>query len=308
MKIAVIGTGGVGGYYGGLLAHNGEDVTFLARGTHAAAIRAHGLQIQSIHGDITVSPAKVTDDPGKIGHVDLVLFCVKAYDTDQLAQAILPLVGSETTVLSLQNGVDAAERLGSVVGPARILGGATWVSASVTSPGVIRQVSTFRRIVIGELDGRITPRLLAIHAAVEKTGVTIETTDNIRKILWTKFVFISAVSGMGSLTRLAIGEYSSVPETRQLITQLMREVKAVAQSEGVALDGDVVEKTLAFIDNVAPQMKASMQLDIAAGRRSEIESMIGVIGQKGRAAGIPTPAADMIYAALLPVDLKARSG
>ncbi len=309
MKIAVMGTGGTGGYYGGLLSRQGEEVSFIARGAHLEAIRRNGLTIKSIHGDFIANPAGVTDDPAQIGPVDLVLFCVKTYDTDEAARAIKPIVRKEpadTVVLSLQNGVDAIERIGKVVGAEHMLAGATWISSAVEAPGVIKQVSDFRRVVLGELDGRITPRLQALTDAFQKTGITIEQSSDILKILWSKFVFISAASSFGSLTRLPMAKYRSVPETRALIISLMKEVEALARSQGVPLDADVVEKSLAFMDNAAPHIKASMQLDVETGHRSEIESMVSVIGRKGRELGIETPVADMLYALLLPVDLNAR--
>jgi 2-dehydropantoate 2-reductase len=287
MKIAIIGTGGVGGYYGGLLAHQGEEVTFLARGAHLDAIRRHGLQIKSIHGDFTIAPARVTDQLAQIGPVDLVLLCVKTYDSEPLAQEIAPLLGSGTRVLSLQNGVDAAERIGRFVGMEHMLAGATWIVVCAEAPGVIRQVSEFRRVVLGELDGSLTPRLQAVYAALQKTGITVEMTEDIAKVLWTKFIFISAASSLGSLTRLALGEYRAVPETRSLLVQLMREVEAVARAQGVALEPDVVEKALDFIDHAAPTIKTSMQNDVAAGRRTEIEAMIGVIGRKAALPACP---------------------
>ncbi len=306
MRVAIFGTGGVGGYYGGLLAKQGHDAAFVARGAHLQAIQKNGLQIKSIFGDFTVSPAKATDDPAQIGPVDLVLFCIKTYDTDTAAKKIMPIVTKETTVLSLQNGIDAVERIGKVVGVEHVIGGATWISSAIEAPGVVKQVSQFRRVVLGELDGHVTPRLQSIFEALKETGVTVEISENIQKILWTKFVFISAASSLGSLTRLEMGDYRGVPETRAMITRLMREVEAVARKQGVDLDANVVEKSLEFIDNNAPHIKASMQLDVDAGRQFELESMVGVIGRKGRELGIPTPTADMIYAALLPVNLKAQ--
>lgn len=306
MKIVVMGTGGVGGYYGGLLARLGHEVTFIARGVHLEAIRTNGLQVKSVHGDFAIAPAKATDNPAEIGPVDLVLFCVKTPDTEQAAQVIQPIVGQDTTVMSLQNGIDAAERIGAIIGMEHMLGAATWISSVVESPGVIRQVSQFRRIVLGELDGPITPRVETIVQALGSTGATVEASDNILKVLWTKFVFIAAISGVGSLTRLPVGEYRSIPETRTLLSGLMREVEAVARTSGIGLDADVVEKSLAFVDNAAPQIKPSMQLDVEAGRRSELESMNGVIGHMGGELGIPTPIANMAYAALLPGDLKGR--
>ncbi len=305
MKIAVIGTGGVGGYYGGLLAQQGHQVTFVARGAHLEAIRRDGLQVKSILGDFTIAPAQATDRPAEIGTVDLALFCVKTYSTDEAARSIQPIIGPQTAVLSLQNGVDAVERVGAILGMEHILGGATWLSSAIESPGVVKQVSQFRRIVFGELDGRITPRAQAILEAFQPTGITVELSQEIQKILWTKFVFIAAASGFGGLTRLPMGEYRAVPETRALIIRLMKEVEAVGNANGANLDADVVEKSLAFIDASAPHIRASMQLDVAAGRQFELEAMIGVISRKGREAGIPTPTADAIYAFLLPINVRA---
>lgn len=307
MKIVVMGTGGVGGYYGALLAKQGHDVTFIARGAHLDAIRKNGLQIKSIHGDFTISPAQAMDNPAQIGAVDLILFCVKAYDTDEAVQKLKPIVTKETIVLSLQNGVEAVERIGNVIGVEQVIGGATWISSAIEAPGIVRQISQFRRIVFGELDGRVTPRLQPVFEAFKETGIMVETTDNILKILWAKFVFISAASSFGALTRLPMGAYRSVAETRKMLISLMKEVEAVARKLGMNLDADVVEKSLEFIDNAAPHIKASMQLDVESGRQFELEAMVGVIGRKGRELNVPTPTADMIYAALLPVNIRAQT-
>ncbi|MCJ7703282.1 MAG: 2-dehydropantoate 2-reductase [Anaerolineales bacterium] len=306
MKIAVMGSGGVGGYYGGLLARQGHDVTFIARGSHLKAIQENGLQVKSVHGDFHLVPAKATDSPTEIGPVDLVLFCTKTHATDEAAQQIKPIVGTKTTVMSLQNGIEAAEQIGAVIGMGHIIGATTWISSSVEALGVIKQVSQFRRVVLGEMDGQATPRVQLIYETLRETGITAELSENILKILWTKFVFIAAISSLGSLTRLPIGEYRAVSETRNMMISLMEEIVSVALAQKVNLDQDIVQKSLDFIDNAAPQIKASMQLDVEAGRRSELESMVGVIGRKGRELGIPTPTADMTYAALLPLDLKAR--
>lgn len=308
MKIIVMGTGGVGGYYGGLLARQGNDVTFIARGAHLEAIRSKGLQVKSIHGDFTVSPAKATDKPAEAGIADLVLFCTKTYSTDEAAQALLPAIGPQTAILSLQNGVDSVERIGKIVGVEHVLGGATWLSSAVEAPGVIKQVSQFRRIVIGELNGARSERIQSISEVLKSTGIDVEVSENILKVLWTKFVFISAASSLGSLTRLPIGEWRTAPETRQMVVSLMREVEALARAQGIALDEDVVQKSLDFIDASAPHIKASMQLDVENGRRTELESMVGVIGRKGRELGVPTPTADFVYASLLPIELKAVRG
>ena len=306
MKILIMGTGGVGGYYGGLLAQQGNEVTFIARGAHLYAIRHEGLRVKSIHGDFKVFPANATEDPAKVEPVDLVLFCVKTYNTDEAAEAIRPVIGPQTAVLSLQNGVDAMERIGRVVGMEHVIGGATWLSSAVEEPGAIKQISQFRRIVFGELEGGRSERLQSIFETLNSTGVTVEVSEDIQKILWTKFVFISAVSALGSLTRLPMGDYRSVPETRSLLSGIMQEVEALARAQGIPLDPDVVQKSLEFMDHAAPHIKPSMQLDVESGRRTELESMVGVIGRKGRQLGIPTPVADFLYSSLLPVELKAR--
>jgi len=308
VKIMIMGTGGVGGYYGGLLAQQGNDVTFIARGAHLKAIQANGLQIKSIFGDFTVNPAKATDNPAEVDPVELIIFCTKTYSMDEAVQEIRPAVGSQTSVLCLQNGIDAADRIGKIVGLEHVIGGATWLSSAVEAPGIIKQVSQFRRIVFGELDGSQSGRIQNIHEVLKNTGITVEVSENILKILWTKFVFISAASSLGSLTRLPMGDYRSIPETRAMIIGLMHEVEALARVQGVALDDDVAQKSLDFMDNAAPHMKASMQLDVDTGHRSELDSMIGVIGRKGRESGVPTPIADFIYASLLPIELKARNG
>jgi 2-dehydropantoate 2-reductase len=306
MKILIMGTGGVGGYYGGLLAGQGNDVTFISRGAHLYAMRHEGLKVHSVHGDFTVSPVNATDDPLNVGPVDLILFCVKAYGTDEAAQAIRPAMGLHTVVLSLQNGIDAAERIGKVIGMEHVLGGATWLSSAVEAPGVIRQVSQFRRVVLGELDGSRSERIQSVYEVLKSTGIDVELSEDILKILWTKFVFISSASSLGSLTRLPMAEYRSIPETRAMIMGLMREVEALARAQGIALDEDVVQKSLEFMDSAAPHIKASMQLDVESGHRTELESMVGVIGRKGRELNVPTPVADFIYASLLPIELKAR--
>lgn len=307
MKILVMGTGGVGGYYGGLLAQQGHQVTFISRGAHLYALRHSGLTVKSVHGDFTVSPANATDQPINVGPVDLILFSVKTYDTDEAAQAIRPAVERHTVVMSLQNGVDAAERIGNVVGVEHVVGGATWLSSAVEAPGVIKQISQFRRIVFGELAGGRSERIQSIFEVLNPTGITVEISENIQKVLWTKFVFISAVSSIGSLTRLPMGDYRALPESRSLLSSIMQEVEALARVQGITLDPDVVQKSLEFTDNAGPHIKPSMQLDVESGRRTELESMVGVIGRQGRELGVPTPVANFVYAALLPVELKARN-
>ena len=306
MRITVVGAGGTGGYYGALLAKHGQDVTFVARGAHLQAIQKEGLQVKSIFGDFRLSPANATDDVSRLPTPDLILFCTKTYDTDEAVRKIKPIVGETTTILSLQNGIDAAERIGGALGMQHMIAGATWISSAVEAPGVIRQASDFRRVVLGELDGRRTERVQAIFEAFRETGVTVELSQEILKIVWTKFVFLSAAGSLGSLTRLPVGAYRAVPETRVFIARLMHEVEALARACGVDLEAGIVEQSMAFLDKNAPHIKASMQLDVEAGRRTEIESIIGVIVRKGRERGVAVPTAEMIYALLLPVEMNAR--
>ncbi len=301
-----MGSGGAGGYYGGLLARQGHDVAFVARGAHLTAIQKNGLRVKSVHGDFSIRPAIVTDIPSELPIPDLVLFCTKTYDTVEASQIIRPNIGSDTTILSLQNGIDAVERIGKIVGFNHMIAGATWISSALEAPGIVKQVSEFRRIVIGEPNGTITARVRAVFELFKQTGITIELTDNILKVLWAKFLFISAASSLGSITRLPVADYRAVPETRELIILLMREVESLARRQNVALEPDIVERSLAFMDNSGPQIRASMQLDVVAGRPTEIDSILGVIGRQGRELGVPTPVADMLYALLLPVDLLAR--
>lgn len=306
MKIVIMGSGGIGGYYGGLLCRAGHAVTFIARGAHLASIQTNGLQVKSVHGDYLVKPAQATDDPIDIGPVELVLFCVKTPSTEQAAQMILPIIAPHTVVMSLQNGIDAAERIGAIIGMQHMLGAATWISSAIESPGVVRHFSQFRRIVFGELDGQMTQRAESVLETLQSSGATVELSADIRKVLWTKFVFIAAASAAGSLTRLEIGDYRAIPETRNLLTAIMREVEALARSQNIALEADVVEKSLAFIDASAPSIKSSMQRDIETGRVSELEAIIGIIGRKGRELNVLTPVADVVYAALLPIEQKAQ--
>jgi len=302
-----MGTGGVGGYYGGLLAQGGQDVTFIARGAHFQAIREKGLQVKSVFGDFMISPAKVTDNPVDIeSPVDLVIVATKTYNTDEAAKAIQPIVGPETVVMSLQNGVDAADRIGAVVGMEHLIGGATWLSAAIEAPGVIGQYSQFRRIVFGEFNGQKTPRAQRLFDTLNRSGATIELVEDIKKILWTKYLFIAAVSALGSLTGVTFGEYRHVPEARAILMEALKEVEAIAHAKGILLDADIVEKTLSFIDNSSPSIKPSMQRDVEAGRVTELESMIGLVVRMGAELDVPTPVMRFAYAILKPGELKAQ--
>ncbi len=300
MKIAILGAGAVGGYYGGLLARSGNEVTFIARGAHLAAIRERGLRVESVHGDFEVCPAQATDDPATVGPVDLVLVTVKSYGLEEAAVAARSLVGPETCVLPLLNGLDAAERLAAVLGDGPVLAGLTHISASVVAPGVIRQVSPLRRITFGERDGTITPRAGRIRDTLAAGGIEVVLTPAVEVALWEKFVFIASIGGVCSLARLPIGPVLALPETRQLYLDALREVEAVGRARGVALPADIVEQTLRLTEGFAPQTKPSLLADLEAGRPLELEALSGTVVRYGRQAGVPTPVHRVIYAALKP--------
>ncbi|RME48013.1 MAG: 2-dehydropantoate 2-reductase [Chloroflexi bacterium] len=305
MRIAVMGTGGVGGYFGGMLARAGHDVTFIARGAHLAAIREHGLRIQTVHGDFTIR-APATDDPGEVGPVELVLFCVKTYHTEEAGHAMAPLVGDKTLILSLQNGVDNEEKLAAMYGREHVLGGVCYIASTITSPGVVTQVSGPRSIVFGELDGSITARAQRVHQVLVEAGIDTTLSDNIHKALWTKFLFICALSGVGSVARATVGEMVAIPETRELLRETMAEVEAVARARGVELEAGIVDQMMRTAEGFAPESKPSMLVDVERGNRLEIDALNGTVARLGAMLGVPTPANRFIYAALKPADERAK--
>jgi 2-dehydropantoate 2-reductase len=300
MRIAILGTGGVGGYYGGLLAQAGHDVAFIARGKHLEAIQEHGLRVESVHGDFEVRPALATDDPIQIGPVDLVLVAVKSYDLAAAAKVARPLVGPETALLPLLNGLDAAERLAEAFSPAHVLVGLTHISSSIIGPGVIHQISTVRRITFGERDGSITPRAERIRDALNSSGAEVVLTSEAEVALWEKFLFIASISGVCCLARQPIGPVMDTPESRQLYVDALREVATVGQARDVALSPDIVERTLRMTETFPPGTKPSLLVDLEAGRRLELEAMSGTVVRLGHIAGVPTPVHRVIYGALKP--------
>jgi 2-dehydropantoate 2-reductase len=300
MKTAILGSGGVGGYYGGLLARGGHDVTFIARGEHLAAIREVGLQVQSVHGDFEVAPAQATDDPSQVGPVDLLLVSVKNYDLEMAATLAHSLVGPGTAVLPLLNGLDAAERLGAVLGAEHVLVGLTHISSSVASPGVIRQVSAVRRITFGEPDGTMTARAERIRDLLAATGIDVVLTPAVKVALWEKFIFIASISGVCCLARQPIGAVLATAESRDLYVDAVREVATVGTARGVALAPDIVQRTLRLTEGFAPETRPSLLVDLEAGRRLELEAMNGTVVRYGQQAEVPTPVHRVIYAALKP--------
>jgi 2-dehydropantoate 2-reductase len=298
MKIAVVGTGGVGGYFGGLLARDEHDVAFLARGAHLRAIRARGLRVESADGPFTIAPANATDDPEEIGLVELVLLCVKTYDLVTTLGQLRPLVGPDTTMLTLQNGVEAPELVAAAYGRAATLPGVVYCEVAVKEPGVIFQGSPMRRIVFGEMDGALTPRAQAIAGVLAAAGVDTILSDNIFGALWSKFCFICGMSGVTTLARRPVGPILADAEAQLLLRAVVEEARAVAVARGVRFNADPVEAGLATFARFAPEAKSSMQRDLERGGRLEVEALNGAVVRQGRALGIATPANQAIYAAL----------
>jgi 2-dehydropantoate 2-reductase len=300
MRVTVMGSGGTGGYFGGLLARAGEEVTFIARGAHLAAIRARGLTVHSrLAGNFTV-PARATDDPAASGPADLVLFCVKAYDTESAAERLQPAVGPDTVILPVQNGIDSAERIGRIVGSERVIGGLAGVSSVVEAPGIIEHRAGPDVIQLGELDGPPSPRTERIVEVLRRAGVKAQVRPDMRVALWEKFVLICGLSGLTALTRLPLGAVLACPETRALFRQVMEETQAVGRAGGVPVPQEHAERMLKFFEGSDPAIRGSLYYDLAAGRRLEIETLNGTVVRLGEKHGAPTPANFAVYAALKP--------
>jgi len=290
MKIAVMGSGGVGGFYGGRLAHAGYDVHFVARGAHLEALRKQGLTIENKEqGDIHVAKVNVTDDPATIGTADVVIIAVKLKDTDAAAQAVKSIVGPQTAVLSLQNGVIKDDILRKHYSVAQIMGGVAYVATHVARPGVILQVGGFQRVVFGEYDGRRSERLQRFHAACLRAGIDAQLHEDIARTVWEKFVFLVGLSGATAATRATIGAVRAHPAARRLLAGLMQEALQVGRAEGVALAPDFAEDRLRFCDTLPEGMTSSMHHDLQRGHRLELEWVSGDVCRRGERLGVPTP-------------------
>ncbi len=309
MRIAVFGTGAVGGYFGGRLAQAGEEVVFIARGAHLQAMRDHGLRVDSPKGDFVVQPAQATPDPAQVGAVDVVLVGVKAWQVPEAAQAMRPLIGQNTFVVPLQNGVEAPAQLSAVLGAQHVVGGFCRVGSLIVGPGHIRHLGVDPFVAFGELDGHVSKRVEQLHQAFARAvGVTVEIPSDIQAAMWEKFLFIAPYSGVGAVSRAPAGVLREVPETRHLLEEAMREVYAVARARRIALSEDIIGKAMAFVDRLPPDGTASMQRDIIEGRPSELASQNGAVVRLGREAGVATPVHGFIVRSLWPLELRARGG
>jgi 2-dehydropantoate 2-reductase len=299
MRIAVVGSGGVGGYFGGRLAEAGADVTFLARGAHLEAMRARGLRIASPKGDVHLPRVQAAGDTREIGPVDVVLFAVKLYDTDSALAALPPLIGADTIVVPLQNGVDSVAMVSAAVGRAHTGGGTCYVSAVIAEPGVIRHTA-MDHLIFGELDGSPSPRLDALQRACEPASFRSTLSADVTVDIWTKFVRLSVMSGMTTVTRSPLGVICGDPELFAMLKAAVAEALAVAHAKGIAVPPATVDEVAKAYAALPPQTKSSMLEDLERGRRLELPWLSGAIVRIGEEVGVPTPIHRFITAVLKP--------
>jgi 2-dehydropantoate 2-reductase len=299
LRVGVVGAGGIGGYFGGRLARAGADVALLARGAHLAALRQNGLRVRSINGDFELS-VEATDDPAAIGPCDIVLFCVKSYDTESAAELLPPLLRDGTAVLSLQNGVDNEEKLAAAVGAQHVLGGVAYVFATIVEPGVIAHVAAPGGIAFGELDGTRSERAERLLDWCERAGIPAELEPDIRVRLWDKFALICAQAGITATSRLPIGAIRENAEAWAMLRRLGEEVVALAHAEGVQLPWEVLDRHAEFARGLAPEATSSMHHDLVNGNRLELESLHGLVVHRARTHGLAVPACEAVYAILSP--------
>ncbi|MEV8611656.1 2-dehydropantoate 2-reductase [Amycolatopsis sp. NPDC051373] len=289
MRVVVMGTGGVGGYFGARLAQGGHDVSFIARGKHLEALRANGLKVESPFGDLHLPKIDVTDDPTRLAPADLVLFGVKLWDTETSAELIKPLLTEQTAVVSFQNGVVKDDILRRVLGPEHVIGGVCYIAATIAEPGVIRHTGTLQKLVFGEYDGTTSARVQKFHDACAESNIDVEISTSIEQTIWEKFVFLVGLSGTTSTARTTIGPIRANPRSRAFLHDVMAEVVEVARAQGVALPADYADDRLAFTDGVPEGMTSSMHHDLERGNRLEVTWLSGDVVERGKALGVPTP-------------------
>ncbi|MCW8889772.1 MAG: 2-dehydropantoate 2-reductase [Sedimenticola sp.] len=306
MKLAIYGSGGVGGYFGGRLAQVGQDVTFIARGEHLRAMQERGLYVQSINGDFHIAAPRVTANPAEVGPVDMVLVAVKSWQVTEAAEAMQPMMGPDTAVVSLLNGVEAVDQLGAVLGQERVLGGVTKIFSFIDQPGQIKHIGHEPTLVLGEQSGGHSERLERLVDVLKEAGIQVELPPSILVELWKKFLFTTGWGGLGAISRSPIGVLREEPATRAIIAACMQETAAVAEVAGIALPDDIIDLTWSFIEGLEPTGTSSLQRDIAAGRPSEIDAWNGAVVRIGRRLGVATPTHDLIVGSLVPLERRAR--
>lgn len=290
-----MGAGAVGGFFGARLVRGGADVIFVARGAHLEAMRMRGLAIESADEPIHLPRVQATDNPASIGPVDVVLFCVKLWDTESAARSLLPVMKPQTAVISFQNGVQKDDMLRTVFGDAAVVGGVGYMATTLARPGVIAQTGAFQRMIFGEYDGARSPRAQVLLAAALAGGINAEISTDIRRAIWEKFVFLAALSGATATMRSRLGPIRRNPQTRQFLLDLMREAVAVGRAHGVALPANYADQRLAFVDTLPEDMTASMHHDLEQGRPLEVRWLSGAVATLGVAVGVPTPANRAVF-------------
>jgi 2-dehydropantoate 2-reductase len=307
MRIGVMAAGAVGGYFGAQLAAAGHEVHFIARGAQLDAIRRNGLKIESPLGDLHLKHAMATDDPKQVGAVDVVLFAVKLWDTEQAAEFVRPLMGPNGRLITFQNGIDSVERIAPILGAERVLGGTAHIATVVAEPGVIRHTSRFARLRAGRIDGKPDAMLARLVEAGQAAGIDIAVSENINADRWKKFAFLTALAGATGATRQPLGAILADADTRALFIALMREVIALAAVRGVALPQNFLDEQIKFAENAPKSMKASLLHDLERGNRLELDWLTGAVARLGRELNVPTPMSDAIYAVLKLHRMGARS-
>ena len=303
MRFAILGSGAVGGYYGARLARAGHDVTFIARGAHLQAIRERGLEIRSPALESFTVRAPADDDPSRAGVVDTVIVAVKAYDNPIALPLVRPMLGPDTVVLTLQNGVDSADELAAIAGEDRVLGGTTYIATALAGPGVIEQTGTHRRIVFGEVFGalpRVSGRVRAIHEALLGADIQAEAVGDGRVPIWEKFVFLVSLAGFTGAARLPIGPLWSDPAIREQFLEGCREIERLARAEGVPVAPDVIDRIRGYIGGIPATMRSSLLIDLSQGKRIEVEALHGAVVRRTRKAGLAAPVTSTLYAVLKP--------
>jgi 2-dehydropantoate 2-reductase len=295
LRVAMIGAGGIGGYFGGRLAAAGHDVTFVARGEHLKALRREGLSVDSVAGSFTVAPAQATDDTREIGEVDFVMLCVKTWQLPPAIPALAPLIGADTAVVTVQNGVEAPEQVARTIGRHAVLPGSVKIFANLEGPGRVRHVGGPAALTFAEWDNRPTERVERLRAALDNAGTTAVISADIWAELWAKFLFVVPFGGLGTATDAPIGLLRSREGTRGLLIDAMREIQQVARAMDVALPEDILDSTMAFIDRQPAGGTSSLQRDIASGHRSELEAWTGAVVRLGERTGIATPVNNLLY-------------
>lgn len=306
MRIAVVGAGGVGGYFGGKLALAGVDTTFIVRGSTLAALRTGGLRVDSPSGDFHLPDPQVTDAASATGVFDVVLMAVKAWQLADAAKGIMPLVSEEGVVVPLENGIDAPDVLRPIVGNTRVAGGLCAIVSFIVEPGHIRHAAFDPIVMFGELDHTRSERLERLREAFSRAGVKAEIPPDIQHSMWTKLLFIATMSGFGALTRVAVDVWRATPEIRALVAEALREIVAVAAARGIDLGPEAVPTTLHRYDAMAAGSTASLQRDITEGKPSELDAQLGAIVRLAREARVPVPVTEFVYHALLPQERQAR--